>query len=287
HDRCEYPQRDSNPCRRRERPVSWASRRWGPRAENCPTESIPTRADRRLRRLRRCGVRDTPAALRCRPDDHRATAAGRAVGAGLCGAGLRVTAAARPPMVRWRPDQDQPRGRRGGGRRRTGLAATGGRTRHRRSDRREPRDGPWGRGCGEPGCASQPQPGRPWFDGVMIRISREDFEEAVDDALDSLPEEIARAIAEANVAILVEEDPAPEQSGGTELLGLYEGIPLDKRSIFQGYAQPDRIFIFRGPLQRHARSREHLVEEIAVTVLHELGHLFGISDARLHELGWG
>src|SRR5699024_6300098 len=152
---------------------------------------------------------------------------------------------------------------------------------------RPPRDGPWGRGCAEPGCASQPQPGRPWFDGVMIRISREDFEEAVDDALDSLPEEIARAIAEANVAILVEEEPAPEQSGGTELLGLYEGIPLDKRSIFQGYAQPDRIFIFRGPLQRHARSREHLVEEIAVTVLHELGHLFGISDARLHELGWG
>src|SRR5699024_5529417 len=115
---------------------------------------------------------------------------------------------------------------------------------------RPPRDGPWGRGCAEPGCASQPQPGRPWFDGVMIRISREDFEEAVDDALDSLPEEIARAIAEANVAILVEEEPAPEQSGGTELLGLYEGIPLDKRSIFQGYAQPDRIVIFRGPLPR-------------------------------------
>lgn len=127
----------------------------------------------------------------------------------------------------------------------------------------------------------------PWFDGVMIRISREDFEEAVDDALDSLPEKIARAIAEANVVILVEEEPTPEQSGGTELLGLYEGIPLDKRSVFQGYALPDRIFIFRGPLQRHAASREQLVEQIAVTVLHELGHLFGLSDARLHELGWG
>ncbi|SLN04450.1 hypothetical protein FM106_28195 [Brachybacterium faecium] len=121
----------------------------------------------------------------------------------------------------------------------------------------------------------------------MIRISREDFEEAVDDALDSLPEKIARAIAEANVVILVEEEPTTEQSGGTELLGLYEGIPLDKRSVFQGYALPDRIFIFRGPLQRHAASREQLVEQIAVTVLHELGHLFGLSDARLHELGWG
>ncbi len=121
----------------------------------------------------------------------------------------------------------------------------------------------------------------------MIQISREEFEEAVDDALDSLPEEIARAIAEANVVILVEEEASPEQADGQELLGLYEGIPLDKRSVFDGYAQPDRIFIFRGPLQRHAVSREHLVREIAVTVLHELGHLFGISDARLHELGWG
>ena len=121
----------------------------------------------------------------------------------------------------------------------------------------------------------------------MIQINREEFEEAVDDALDSLPEEVARTIAESNVAILVQEEPTPEQSGGRELLGLYEGIPLDQRSVFQGYAQPDRIFIFRGPLQRHAASREHLVEEIAVTVLHEIGHLFGISDARLHELGWG
>ncbi|MGP9539599.1 metallopeptidase family protein [Brachybacterium sp. AOP43-C2-M15] len=121
----------------------------------------------------------------------------------------------------------------------------------------------------------------------MIRISREEFEEAVDDALDSLPEEIARAIAEANVAILVEEEPSPEQSGGRDLLGLYEGIPLDRRSVFDGYAQPDRIFVFRGPLQRIAVSREHLVREIAVTVLHELGHLFGISDERLHDLGWG
>ncbi|MFC5318958.1 MULTISPECIES: metallopeptidase family protein [Brachybacterium] len=121
----------------------------------------------------------------------------------------------------------------------------------------------------------------------MIRISREEFEEAVDDALDSLPEKIARSIAEANVAILIEEEPLQEQAQGTELLGLYEGIPLDKRSVFDGYAQPDRIFVFRGPLQRVATSREHLVEQIAVTVLHELGHLFGLSDARLHELGWG
>lgn len=56
--------------------------------------------------------------------------------------------------------------------------------------------------------------------------------------------------------------------------------------MFDGFAQPDRILIFRGPLQRVSATREELVEQIAVTVLHELGHLFGISDARLHELGW-
>ncbi|WP_114853628.1 metallopeptidase family protein [Brachybacterium sp. YJGR34] len=120
----------------------------------------------------------------------------------------------------------------------------------------------------------------------MIRITREEFEEAVDDALDSLPDEVARSIAEANVAILIEDEPSREQARGTELLGLYEGIPLDQRSVFDGYAQPDRIFVFRGPLQRIATSREHLVDQIAVTVLHEIGHLFGISDARLHDLGW-
>lgn len=119
----------------------------------------------------------------------------------------------------------------------------------------------------------------------MVHISRADFEEAVDDALDSLPDEIAEAIARSNVAILVEEEPDP-QPDGTELLGLYEGIPLDRRSVFDGYAQPDRIFVYRGPLQRVSGTREELVEQIAVTVLHELGHLFGISDERLHELGW-
>lgn len=127
---------------------------------------------------------------------------------------------------------------------------------------------------------------RPCFDAPMVQISRADFEEAVDDALDSLPDEIAAEIARANVVILVEEEPERREAG-QELLGLYVGIPLDQRSVFQGYAEPDRIFIYRGPLQRVCRTREDLVRQIAVTVMHELGHLFGISDARLHELGWG
>ena len=116
-------------------------------------------------------------------------------------------------------------------------------------------------------------------------MDREEFEDEAGKALDLIPPELLNRIN--NVAILVEEEPTPEQSRGAELLGLYEGVPLDRRSVFDGFRQPDRIFVFRGPLQRHARSREHLVREIAVTVLHELGHLFGISDERLHELGWG
>ena len=123
------------------------------------------------------------------------------------------------------------------------------------------------------------------FDGDMIRISRQDFEDAVDDALDALPEEIAAAIAEANVAILVHEEPPANTD--PHLLGLYVGTPLDQRGVFDGMHEPDHILIFRGPLQRFARSREELVEEITVTVVHELGHLFGISEQRLHELGWG
>lgn len=125
----------------------------------------------------------------------------------------------------------------------------------------------------------------------MISMSGAEFEEAVDDALDGLPDDVARTIAEANVAILVREEPSHDAAGhfarGGELLGLYEGIPLDERSTFQGYAEPDRIFIFRGPLQRISADRDALVAQIRVTVLHELGHLFGLDDARLHELGWG
>ncbi len=120
----------------------------------------------------------------------------------------------------------------------------------------------------------------------MIQISREEFETAVDDALDTLPEQIAQAIAQSNVAILVREEPDPATEG-EDLLGLYVGIPLDQRSVFDGWAEPDRILIFRGPLQRMCSSREQLVDDIAVTVLHELGHLFGIEENRLHELGWG
>lgn len=123
---------------------------------------------------------------------------------------------------------------------------------------------------------------------MPFRISREEFEEAVDDAIDLIPDDLAQAMD--NVAILVVEEyePGPGEPAGTELLGLYEGTPLTERdSWWEAGSLPDRISIFRGPLMRSCESREELVEEILVTVVHEIAHHFGIDDERLHELGWG
>ena len=123
---------------------------------------------------------------------------------------------------------------------------------------------------------------------MPFEIPRNEFEEAVDDAIDGIPDDLARAMD--NVAILVVEEyePRPGEPADTELLGLYEGTPLTERdSWWEAGSLPDRISIFRGPLMRLCGSREELVEEILVTVVHEVAHHFGIDDDRLHELGWG
>jgi predicted Zn-dependent protease with MMP-like domain len=109
------------------------------------------------------------------------------------------------------------------------------------------------------------------------------FEAAVSDALDLIPEELARLIS--NVAVLVEDEPPSDEP---DLLGLYEGTPLTERDgWWDAGSLPDRITIYKGPLSRLAADREELIEEIAVTVIHEVAHHFGIHDERLHELGWG
>ncbi len=117
----------------------------------------------------------------------------------------------------------------------------------------------------------------------MVDMSREEFEDAVRDALDEIPPELARQID--NVVVLVEDDP-PEDD--PELLGLYEGVPLTERGEFWATgALPDRITIYRRPTLALCDSRDDVVEEVAVTVVHEIAHHFGIDDERLHELGWG
>ncbi|WP_461022915.1 metallopeptidase family protein [Thalassiella azotivora] len=113
-------------------------------------------------------------------------------------------------------------------------------------------------------------------------MSREEFEEAVSDGLDLIPEELARAMR--NVVVLVEDDPPADDP---ELLGLYEGTPLTERGEWWAAGSlPDRITIFRNPTLAVCDTVEDVVEEVAVTVVHEVAHHFGIDDARLHELGW-
>ena len=119
------------------------------------------------------------------------------------------------------------------------------------------------------------------------RMTAAEFEDAVADALDSVPQRLLDRLD--NVVILVEDEPAPEHlpaDGGT-LFGLYVGIPLPERmDAYRMGTLPDRIYVYRGPLMRHTATRAELVDQIRVTVLHEIGHHFGIDDDRLHELGW-
>lgn len=109
----------------------------------------------------------------------------------------------------------------------------------------------------------------------------ERFEELVSDALDLIPPDLAAAAD--NVVVLVA-DRHPEDP---ELLGLYEGIALTERDSTYAGALPDTITIYRESLLEICGSEDEVVEEVAVTVIHEMAHHFGIDDDRLHELGWG
>src|SRR5215212_5178817 len=125
----------------------------------------------------------------------------------------------------------------------------------------------------------------------MISVNREtlDFYELVERAVDGLPPELSRLLD--NVAIVVDEWPdysTPLVSGdpGETLYGLYEGVPLTERGAGYYGVLPDKITIFRGPLERDF-SRGYLEEQIRITVVHEIAHHFGFDENRLEELGWG
>ena len=106
-----------------------------------------------------------------------------------------------------------------------------------------------------------------------------DFEQAAQEALDALPRDLRRAMS--NVSIVIEDEP-PE---GQPLLGLYQGVPLTRRGSGYAGALPDKITIFRGPLERLYGADEDLLRtQIKHVVEHEIAHHFGISDARLVEL---
>ena len=117
---------------------------------------------------------------------------------------------------------------------------------------------------------------------MPIDVSPERFDELVVDALDEIPESLASLVD--NLVVLVEEEPPEDEPA--DLLGLYDGVALTERDSRYAGALPDRILIFRGPLLDLCDSEEQLVAEVRITVVHEVAHHFGISDERLHQLGW-
>ena len=113
-------------------------------------------------------------------------------------------------------------------------------------------------------------------------MTPQEFDDAVGDALDDVPAELLALMS--NVVFLVEEEPPSDDPG---LLGVYDGTPLTERDDgWAAGALPDRITIFRRPTLAMCTSRAEVVEEVVVTVVHEIAHHFGIDDERLHDLGW-
>lgn len=118
---------------------------------------------------------------------------------------------------------------------------------------------------------------------MPVEMSRADFEAAVADALDGVPAEFLDMLD--NVVFLVEDEPDGDLE--PDCLGVYDGTPTTERDWTWGPpALPDRITIFRGPTLRLCTSRDEVIEEVQVTVIHEIAHHFGIDDDRLTELGW-
>jgi predicted Zn-dependent protease with MMP-like domain len=114
-----------------------------------------------------------------------------------------------------------------------------------------------------------------------------DFYKLVERALEGLPPELSRLLD--NVAIVVDDWPeysTPLVAGGETLYGLYEGVPLTERGAgYYGFL-PDKITIFRGPLERDFATQA-LEKQVRITVVHEIAHYFGFDEERLEELGWG
>ncbi|WP_285496958.1 metallopeptidase family protein [Actinomadura sp. NBRC 104425] len=113
----------------------------------------------------------------------------------------------------------------------------------------------------------------------MIEMSREAFEDLVGEALDSIPAELTEVMR--NVVIVVEDD-APEPG----LLGLYQGVPLTERGDWYAGVLPDHISIYRNEILAICETPDEVVDEVRITVVHEIAHHFGIDDERLHELGY-
>jgi predicted Zn-dependent protease with MMP-like domain len=120
-------------------------------------------------------------------------------------------------------------------------------------------------------------------------MDRKRFSDLVSKALDNLPDEFLDIMD--NVEVSVEDYPTPQQCGGskrTELLGLYEGIPLTERDTNYGLVLPDRITIFQKPIEAFCATDAEIIDQVEKTVRHEIAHFFGMTDEELDEIeeGW-
>jgi predicted Zn-dependent protease with MMP-like domain len=115
----------------------------------------------------------------------------------------------------------------------------------------------------------------------MMQLAADAFERLVVDELDALPDEMVEGLD--NVVFLVEERTA---DGSSDVLGEYIGIPLTERDAYGFGEMPDRIVVYRQPLLEMCADERELRDEVHITLVHEIGHYYGIDDERLHELGW-
>ena len=115
----------------------------------------------------------------------------------------------------------------------------------------------------------------------MFEVSEDRFAQLVGEAFNAVPAELAALLD--NVVLFIEDDaPADDPT----LLGFYDGIPLTERDSSYGGALPDRIVVYRNPTLAICESEAEVIEEVGITVVHEIAHHFGIEDDRLHELGY-
>jgi predicted Zn-dependent protease with MMP-like domain len=127
---------------------------------------------------------------------------------------------------------------------------------------------------------------------MTIRLSEEEFEELVDQALESLPENFLPYMENLSVEVM----PLPSRDlmrerkvtgPRTGLLGLYHGVPLTQKSVWAPFEWPEQIFIFQRNIEAICDSREEIVAQVRQTVLHEVGHHFGMNEEDLRKLGYG
>jgi len=121
-------------------------------------------------------------------------------------------------------------------------------------------------------------------------LKREEFEELVAEALDEIPAELAAKLS--NVEVVVEDKPDNADllklglSAGATLFGLYQGVPQNKRGTYYHLTFPDRITLFKAPIESRCRNRQEVKDQVKRTVIHEIAHHFGFGEKRIRELGY-